>query len=101
MPIAVWTPKAERDLEDILYYIRVTDERPLTAQRIGQEIVAVADKQATLPVSGPPHPAVPSEWRYILHKRWLIFYQPHTQGIEVTRIIDASPDLPRAFGEAT
>jgi hypothetical protein len=35
MPVAVWTPQAERDLENILYYIRVTAGRPLTAERIG------------------------------------------------------------------
>jgi plasmid stabilization system protein ParE len=28
-------------------------------------------------------------------KRWLIFYQPHPDGIEVLRVVDAVRDLPR------
>ena len=100
MPVAIWTPKAELDLEDILYYIRVTAGRPLTAQRIGQEIVIAAERQALLPVSGSRHPAAPSEWRYFRHKRWLVFYQPHPQGIEVMRIVDGSRDLPRTLSES-
>jgi plasmid stabilization system protein ParE len=99
MPVAIWTPKAELDLEEILYYIRVTAGRPLTAQRIGQEIVTVAERQAPFSASGPRHPATPSEWRYVRHKRWLIFYQPHPQGIEVMRVLDGSRDLPRTLSE--
>jgi plasmid stabilization system protein ParE len=66
MPVAVWTPQAERDLENILYYIRVTAGRPLTAERIGQEIVSAADRQALLPFARSRHPAAPSEWQYFV-----------------------------------
>jgi len=82
-----------------LYYIRVTAGRPLTAQRIGEEIVSIADRQAALPLSGPRHLAAPPEWRYVRHKRWLLFYQPHPLGIEVMRVVDGDRDLPRALAD--
>jgi len=99
MPTAVWAPKAGSDLEDILYYIRVTALRPLTAQRIGEEIVAAAEQQAKSPSSGSRHLAAPPDWRYVRHKRWLVFYQPHSQGIEIMRVVDGARDLPRALAD--
>jgi toxin ParE1/3/4 len=99
MPAAVWAPQAENDLEDILFYIRVTAEQPLTAQRIGQEIVDAVRAQAALPASGSRHLAAPPEWRYVRHKRRLIFYQPHSQGIEIMRVVDGARDLPRALAD--
>ena len=99
MPSAVWAPKAENDLEGILHYFRVTDGHPLTAQRIGRGIVDVADQQASLASSGLMHLAAPAEWRYVRHKRWLIFYQPHADGIEIMRVVDGVRDLPRALAD--
>jgi plasmid stabilization system protein ParE len=62
-------------------------------------MIEVADRQAASANSGFHHPAAPPEWRYIRHKRWLIFFQPHSQGIEVMRVVDAVRDLPRVLGE--
>lgn len=99
MPTAVWAPKAETDLEDILYYIRVERERPLVAQRIGEEIFAAAEHHASMPTVGSRYFATPADWRYFQHKRWLIFFQPHPRGIEIMRVVDGSRDLPRALAE--
>ena len=99
MPTAVWAPQAEADLEEILYYIRVHDDRPLTARRVGEEIIADVNRQAAIPASGMPYFAAPDNWRYIRHKRWLIFYQTHPAGIEVMRVVDGARDLPRALAE--
>ncbi|MGD9635153.1 MAG: type II toxin-antitoxin system RelE/ParE family toxin [Pirellulales bacterium] len=99
MPTAVWAPKAESDLEDILYYIRAVGERPLVAKQIGEEIAAAAEHQASLPIAGSRHFAAPPEWRYFQHKRWLIFFQPHSLGIEILRVIDGARDLPRVLAE--
>jgi hypothetical protein len=46
MALAVWTPLAATELEDILYYIRAEDGRPLTSQRIGEEFLNVVGKIA-------------------------------------------------------
>lgn len=95
MARVTWTPLAESELENILFYIRVTDARPLTARHIGEGIVAAAERIAATPQSGSQHPVAPSGWLYVKYKRWLIFYQPRLDGIEVLRVIDAVRDLPK------
>jgi len=72
---AVWTPQAQIDLEEILYYIRVEAGCPLTARRIGEELVGAADQVAASGFSGSHHPATPSDWQYMRHKRWLLFFK--------------------------
>jgi toxin ParE1/3/4 len=97
MPSAVWAPRAKSDLAQILHYIRSTGGRPQTAERLGHEIISAAEQHANLPTSGSRHIAAPPAWRYIRFKRWLIFYQPNPQGIEVMRVIDGARDLPRTL----
>jgi toxin ParE1/3/4 len=99
MARAVWTPLAQHELEDILFYIRVAGGRPETARRIGEEIRDKAEKQATHGESGHQHTAAPKGWRYVKHKRWLVFYQPHPDGIEVMRVVDGARDLPAVLRE--
>jgi plasmid stabilization system protein ParE len=101
MPSVLWVPKAAQDLEEILYYIRVTSGHPLTAERIGREFEAEALRLAEMPETGTRHPATPAEWRYSRHKRWLIFYLPRPHGIEVLRVIDAVRDLPRVLADSS
>lgn len=101
MPSVLWVPKAEQDLEEILLYIRVSAGHPLTAERIGQEIEAETLRLAEMPDTGTRHPAAPAAWRYSRYKRWLIFYLPRTQGIEILRVIDAVRDLPRVLADSS
>jgi len=99
MARAVWTPLAALDLEDILFYIRVVDGRPETSRRIGLGLLDCADQQATRRESGQRLLYAPADWLYVRYKRWLIFYQPHTDGIEVMRVIDAARDLPSVLNQ--
>lgn len=41
----------------------------------------------------------PPEWRYCVHKRWVIVYEVATEGIEILRVLDASRDFGRIFRE--
>jgi plasmid stabilization system protein ParE len=91
---AVWSPLAVFELEDILFYIRVVDGRPETARRIGEELRDFIDKHAIENRPGQKHPLAPNDWYYLKFKRWLVFYRPHPDGIEVMRVIDAVRDLP-------
>ena len=95
----VWTPVAESDLDDILFYIAVVDRNPATAERIYYEIRDLVLEHAEKRLAGHKHPEAPAGWLYLRHKRWLIFYQPLPDGIEVTRVIDAVRDLPRRLLE--
>jgi plasmid stabilization system protein ParE len=93
----VWTPIAESDLDDILYYIAVVDRRPEPAERIYFEIRHRLDEQDTKKLPGHLLSGAPIGWLYVKYKRWMIFYQPHAEGIEVLRVVDAVRDLPRQF----
>jgi plasmid stabilization system protein ParE len=95
---AAWTPQAQADVEDILYYIRVEAGRPLTARSIGEEFLAAADAIVGSGFAGLHHPATPAEWRYVRHKRWLMFFKQRGEGIEMLRVVDGVRDLPRVLG---
>jgi plasmid stabilization system protein ParE len=97
MPRALWTPTAERELEDIVYYIAVEGERPETAARIAKELHDRADSCARNPVMGHRHPDFPNDWYYVLHKRWLILYRPNKEDVDILRVVDAARDLPNVI----
>jgi len=95
MSRALWTPVAESDLDDILFYIAFADRSPATGERIYYEIRDKVTEHAVKKLPGQRHTDAPAGWLYLKHKRWLIFYQPHPDGIEVMRVINAVRDLPR------
>jgi plasmid stabilization system protein ParE len=99
MPRVVWTPVAESDLDDILFYISFVDRSPATGERIYYEIRDRVLEHAQKRLPGHQHPQAPTGWLYTRHKRWLIFYQSLPDGIEVMRVIDAVRDLPRRLRE--
>jgi plasmid stabilization system protein ParE len=99
MANAVWTPLAESELEEILYYIRIVDGRPEISRRIGEELRDCVERIVTEATATHQHPHAPETWYYIRFKRWLIFYQKLSDGIEVMRVVDASRDLPSALKE--
>ncbi|MCE9552708.1 MAG: type II toxin-antitoxin system RelE/ParE family toxin [Planctomycetes bacterium] len=84
-----WTSVAEEDLDDILFYIALVDRNPATGERIYFEIRDRVNHQAESQLPGHVHPEAPAGWHYFRYKRWLVFYRPLTDGIEVMRIVDA------------
>jgi plasmid stabilization system protein ParE len=94
MPRALWTPHAVRELDDILFHISVRDRRPVTGEQIYYEIRQLIDEYAQPNAPRHVHPVAPPGWLYARHKRWLVFYQLHPEGLEVMRVIDGSRDLP-------
>ena len=95
MARAIWTPVAESDLDDILFYIAFIDRRPATGEWLYYEIRDRVAQYAEQELPGHAHPDAPAGWRYLKHKRWLIFFQSHPDGIEVMRVVDSVRDLPR------
>jgi plasmid stabilization system protein ParE len=94
MSRAVWTPQAALELDEILYFVSVRDQRPQVGEQIYFEIRKLADEYAQPGAARHIHPIAPAEWHYFRHKRWLVFFQAHADGIEVMRIIDGTRDLP-------
>jgi plasmid stabilization system protein ParE len=95
----VWTARAGSELDDILFHIAFRSGRPATGDQNYYAIRHLADEYAREDAPRHRHPLAPEGWFYFRHKRWLIFYQPHPEGIEVMRVIDGSRDLPRQFEE--
>ena len=83
MADVVWTPIAESDLDEILFYISYVDRKPATGERIYYEIRDTIAEHVANELPGHRHPDAPEGWLYLKHKRWLIFYQTIEDGIEV------------------
>ena len=95
MPTARRTEAAERDLQEIAFHIAFTDRRPLTADRIIDELIAQADKLAELSrtsVLGTAAPEIGDRVRLFHYKRWVILFRYEPHGIDVLRFADGSQD---------
>jgi len=95
MPTARRSESAERDLQDIAYHIALKEGRPLTADRIIDELIGQAEEIARLSentIMGTAAPEIGDGVRLYSCKRWVILfrYQPH--GIDVLRFADGSQD---------
>jgi plasmid stabilization system protein ParE len=74
MARVIWTPVAQSDLDDILFFVSVVDRRPITGERLYYELRDRVFDQAHSKRPGHVHPNAPSGWLYFKHKRWLVFY---------------------------
>ncbi len=97
MPHAHWTPDAETDLGEIAYSIAVADQRPITADRIIDEIRVKVDLYATQPSAGTLRRELGQDVRTFSHKHYISAYHPIDNGIEVLRVFDGERDYPRLF----
>lgn len=94
MAQAIWTRQAEIDLEEIAFHIALTDNRPVTADRIVDEFLEKARTYATQPEMGTRASELGEGLRVFTHKRWVVVYQPIDRGILVRAVIDAARDYP-------
>jgi plasmid stabilization system protein ParE len=95
VPTARRSAAAERDLQDIAYYIAFTDGRPLAADRIIDALIAQAEKMAqlsTTTVLGTAAPEIGKGVRLFRYQRWVILFRYEPHGIDVLRIADGSQD---------
>lgn len=95
MPSARRSEAAERDLQDIAFRIAFEEQRPLTSDRIVDELIGQAEELADLSTStilGTAAPELGDGVRLFAYKRWVIIfrYQPH--GVDVLRFADGSQD---------
>ena len=91
------TEAAENDLQEIAYYIAVKDRRPLTAERIVDEILSKCRRYADSPEIGTSADHLGVNYRFFAHKRWVVVYRPVSEGILVLRIVDGARDFSKLF----
>jgi toxin ParE1/3/4 len=101
MICARFSPKAQRDLEEIFKYI--AGDNPEAAERVRQTILCTADFLAQHPELGrriravkPRHEQI--RWGIVpKFRNYLIFYQPYQETIMVIRVLHAAQDWTRFF----
>jgi len=97
MPKLQWTSQAESDLEEIVFYLGVEQNRRSTARKIAHEIHAKCEIHAASPSIGTPCSHLGKGYRIFSHKRWVVVFCPIEDGIEVVRVVDGSRDYGRLF----
>jgi plasmid stabilization system protein ParE len=95
MPAAHRTDAANRDLGDIAYQIGVESGRPITADRIVDELIDCCDRLAEL--SGISHLGTSATElgpgiRLFHHLRWVIMFRYVDEGVLILRIVDGAQD---------
>ena len=97
--VAIWTPEAEADLEEIAYHIAVKELRPLVAEQVVRDIAAACSKYAANPAIGQRETRVGVDCHRFTFKRWVVLYKPVSDGIAVLRIVDSARDFDRLFND--
>ena len=89
-----WTPAAESDFEEILFYIAAKDRRREVAKKIYAEIKSKCELYAENPELGLNRSdlctTTQDKFRSFTFKRWIVIYEPRDFGIEVFAVLDGS-----------
>lgn len=95
MPLAYRTTSAENDLRDIAYQIGVESGRPLTAEKMVDELLDYCDYLAELsPRSqlGTAAAELGPGVRLFTHRRWVLIFRYVSDGVLILRIADGAQD---------
>ena len=97
MPRVLNTLRAERDLDDLWCYMAIAADHPEIADRWLDALMAHARLVATQPKMGIARPEVAPEIRSFIEGRYVIFYRPIPDGIEIVRVLHGARDLEASF----
>ncbi len=89
------TPEAEKDLDEISDFIAADD--PVAAIRLLDSIEAKCRALAAMPGMGREREELAANLRSSHVGRYIIFYRPEDEGIEVVRVIHGHRDIPKLF----
>ena len=89
------TEAAEGDLREIAFQIAFTDGRPLTADRIIDELINQADtlaQSSKSSVMGTACAEIGEGVRMFSYRRWVILFRYRPEGVDILRFADSSQD---------
>jgi len=89
------TPEAAKDLDEITDFIAADD--PTAADRLFDSIQAKCQALAEMPGMGRGREEFAPNLRSSHVGKYIIFYRPEDEGIEVIRVVHGARDLPRLF----
>ncbi|MBE7418791.1 MAG: type II toxin-antitoxin system RelE/ParE family toxin [Ideonella sp.] len=91
-------PQATLDILDI--WDHIAEDNLDAADRWVDEIGATLELLATQPLMGRARPELAAEVRSHPFRRYVIFYLPMNDGIDVVRVLHSARDVDTAFHEA-
>jgi len=94
---AEWTSRGRRSLDGVATYIAVEGGRPKSADKLVDAIYAKAESYGRQPTMGALHEDLPENFRYFVHKRYVIVYETLTDGILVHVVVDSARDWTQMF----
>lgn len=97
MPTILRSALAREDL--LAIWRRIADDSPNNADNFLDELESKFALLANSPEMGTLRPKYMQNLRSFPHKRYIIFYLPITNGIEIVRVFHASRDIARLFEE--
>jgi toxin ParE1/3/4 len=95
MPTLIVSPLAEGDLEEIWSFVAERDVE--AADRLIDEITGRLDHLMAYPEAGRARHDLLVNLRSLPVKRYVIFYQPTDNGVEVFRVLHGSRDVQGEF----
>jgi toxin ParE1/3/4 len=95
LPRVTKTVRAEQDLEDLWFYIAM--DNPLAADGVLDAIATQCGLLATQPQLGRARPELAPELRSFPVGRYVLFYLPRSNGIELVRVLHGSRDVEAQF----
>lgn len=95
MPTLIVSPLAEEDLEEIWSFIAERDVE--AADRLIDEITNRFDHLLAYPEAGRARHELLVNLRSLPVKRYVIFYQPTDDGVEIFRVLHGSRDVQGEF----
>jgi len=97
MARVAYLPDAKADLHQIWLFVVQQSQSLDRADRLIDTIDETAVKYAAQPKLGEPRPDLHRDSRCFTVQRFVVFYQPTADGIEVIQIIHGSRDVPKHF----
>ena len=95
MPTLIVSPLAEEDLEEIWSFVAERDVE--VADRLMDEITGRFDHLLAYPEAGRARHELLVNLRSLPVKRYVIFYQPTDDGVEIFRVLHGSRDVQSEF----
>jgi len=95
MPTLIVSPLAEEDLEEIWSFVAERDME--AADRLIDEITGRFDHLLAYPEAGRARHELLVNLRSLPVKRYVIFYQPTDDGVEIFRVLHGSRDVQSEF----
>ena len=97
MPLVKRRPLAALDILDI--WDRIAEEDVTAADRWVDQLDTALNRLATQPMMGRSREELADNLRSLPFRRYVIFYLPIEDGIDVVRVLHGARDIDAMFGE--